>query len=160
MEILKATTGDLDSITAIYDNARKYMCENGNPNQWTNGYPTREDVLRDISNGNSYVIKEGDEVLAVFVFILGEEPTYQVIKDGNWSYDLPYGTIHRIASSGKAGNITGICFEYCLAKVDYLRIDTHKDNLPMRRAIERFGFKECGIIYVRNGERIAFDYRK
>lgn len=32
----------------------------------------------------------------------GEEPTYQVIDNGSWSYDIPYGTIHRVASSGKA----------------------------------------------------------
>lgn len=158
MEITKATLTDIDSINAIYEKARRFMCENGNPNQWTNGYPTKEDIIKDISNGNSYVIREDLEVLGVFVFILGEEPTYQVIKNGSWNYDLPYGTIHRIASSGKCKDLTRICFEYCLSKINYLRIDTHKENLPMRKAIERFGFKKCGTIFVRNGERIAFDY--
>lgn len=40
-------------------------------------------------------------------------------------------------------------------------IDTHKKNLSMRAAIEKFGFQFCGNIYVRNGsERIAYDYQK
>lgn len=188
MRFRKATIQDIESILAIYDNARRFMCENGNPNQWTNGYPSRDVVLGDMSNGNLYVIEDdagddpaatvgGDDnvdednkvcgndkvgitnVVGVFAFIIGEEPTYKVIENGAWNHDLPYGTIHRIASSGTARNITTICFDHCLSQIDYLRIDTHKDNLPMQNAIKRFGFKECGIIYVRNGERIAFDYK-
>lgn len=185
MRIRKATIQDIESILAIFENARRFMCESGNPNQWTNGYPSRDVALSDMSNGNLYVIEEnagddtavavgvGDEateatlpdtatsssIVGVFTFIIGEEPTYKVIENGSWNYNLPYGTIHRIASSGTARNITKVCFEYCLSQIDYLRIDTHKDNLPMQNAIKRFGFKECGIIYVRNGERIAFDYK-
>lgn len=160
MNILKATTNDIDSIMTIYENARKYMCDNGNPNQWDNGYPSIEVVQNDINNGNSYIIKSDSQIAGVFVFIIGEEPTYKVIENGDWNYNLPYGTIHRIASSGTIKNITEICFNYCLDKIDYLRIDTHKDNIPMQNAIRRFGFNDCGIIYVRNGERIAFDYKK
>lgn len=188
MRIRKATTQDIEPILAIYENARRFMCESGNPNQWTNGYPSRDVVINDMSNGNLYVIEEdagGDtaaavsvgattseatksvhsdtvvssSIVAVFTFIIGEEPTYKVIDNGSWNYDLPYGTIHRIASSGTARNITKVCFDYCLSQIDYLRIDTHQDNHPMQNAIRRFGFRECGIIYVRNGERIAFDYK-
>ena len=38
-------------------------------------------------------------------------------------------------------------------------IDTHKDNRPMQAAIRKFGFQECGVIYVADGSsRLAFDY--
>ena len=44
---------------------------------------------------------------------------------------------------------------------DYLRCDTHEDNAPMRRALESFGFRECGTITVDNGtERVAYDWIK
>lgn len=158
MEILKSTIEDIPAIASIYENARKFMCEHGNPNQWIDGYPAYEDVLNDINNGNSYVVKEGAEILGVFVFIIGEDPTYKIIENGNWHYDLPYGTIHRIASNGKVKNFSGICFDYCQTLINYLRIDTHEDNKSMRDAVTRYGFKECGIIYVRNGPRIAYDY--
>lgn len=55
--------------------------------------------------------------------------------------------------------IARACFEYCIEQIDYIRIDTHKDNISMQTAIERFGFCKCGNIYVRDGaERIAYDY--
>ena len=55
--------------------------------------------------------------------------------------------------------IARVCFEYCIEQIDYIRIDTHKDNISMQTAIERFGFRKCGNIYVRDGaERIAYDY--
>ena len=38
-----------------------------------------------------------------------------------------------------------------------IRIDTHKDNIPMQRALAKHGFIKCGIIHLANGdERIAF----
>jgi RimJ/RimL family protein N-acetyltransferase len=38
-----------------------------------------------------------------------------------------------------------------------LKIDTHRDNIPMQKVLKRNGFSECGIIYIENGdERIAF----
>ena len=43
----------------------------------------------------------------------------------------------------------------------YLRCDTHENNVPMRRALESFGFHECGRITVANGtERVAYDWIK
>ena len=39
-----------------------------------------------------------------------------------------------------------------------VRIDTHADNKPMQRAIEKFGFVYCGIIKAHDGTpRIAFE---
>ncbi|WP_418133528.1 hypothetical protein [Adlercreutzia sp.] len=43
-----------------------------------------------------------------------------------------------------------------------VRIDTHADNAPMRRAVEKFGFIPCGDITLREGPeagapRIAFE---
>lgn len=34
MEIRKANISDFESILKIYENARQYMVQNGNPNQW------------------------------------------------------------------------------------------------------------------------------
>lgn len=37
------------------------------------------------------------------------------------------------------------------------RVDTHGDNVIMRRCIERAGFVYCGIIYLLNGDpRLAY----
>lgn len=64
-----------------------------------------------------------------------------------------------MASSGIVKGIARACFEYCIKQIDYIRIDTHKDNISMQTAIERFGFHKCGNIYVKgDAERIAYDY--
>ena len=47
------------------------------------------------------------------------------------------------------------------AKIRYghLRIDTHKDNIPMQKALEKNGFGRCGMIYTDDGsQRIAYDW--
>ena len=39
-----------------------------------------------------------------------------------------------------------------------IRIDTHEDNKPMRRFLEKCGFKFCGIIYLEDGsKRLAYE---
>jgi RimJ/RimL family protein N-acetyltransferase len=97
-----------------------------------------------------------DQILYVFAFIIGEDPTYQKIE-GTWLNDRPYGTIHRLASAGITTGVFQQCLDYCLTQINDIRVDTHADNTPMRKSIERAGFKRCGIIYVADGTpRIAY----
>jgi len=63
------------------------------------------------------------------------------------------------AGSGKG--VARSILSYAAKRADYLRCDTHEDNAPMRRALESFGFRECGTITVANGtQRIAYDWMK
>ena len=67
--------------------------------------------------------------------------------------------IHRIAVSDEARGkgAAGFIFAGCYEKYPNIKIDTHRDNLPMQKALERAGFKYCGIIYLKNGEeRLAY----
>lgn len=159
MQIVKATLQQIPDILKIYENARNFMIANGNTTQWQNGYPSRDDVQKDIENKNCYLCMEKDgRIAGVFAWILGEDPTYQTIYQGDWHRKEPYGTIHRIASAGITKGIAEVCFDYCLKSCSYLRIDTHRDNHPMQKAILSYGFSECGIIHIRDGsERIAYD---
>ena len=159
MEIRKSTQNDIEDILKIYAAARDYMTEHGNATQWGNGYPGKDILIRDIMNSVSYVLLDKGSIVGTFSFIIGDEPTYQVIKDGTWNYNKPYGTIHRLASNGKVRGIAKASFDFCSNLMDYIRIDTHKNNIAMRAAIEKYGFQKCGIIYVRDGsERIAYDF--
>ena len=161
MNIRKTRKEDVPVIMDLYENAKAFMRSKGNLTQWNDGYPSVEIITEDIDNGNSYVFVENDEIVGTFAFIIGEDPTYQVIEDGEWHSSKIYGTIHRIASSGKAKGLAKTCFDYCSEKIDYLRIDTHEDNQPLQDAVLRYGFQKCGIIYVRDGsKRVAFDYIK
>jgi maltose O-acetyltransferase len=144
---------------SIYESARQFMRSRGNTSQWVNGYPSEELLREDIANGHLFVgCNSTGQILYVFAFIIGDDPTYQEI-DGSWLNDRPYGTIHRLASAGLTNGVFQHCLDYCLTQIDEIRVDTHADNAPMRNAVERAGFKRCGIIYVADGTpRIAYQY--
>lgn len=186
--IRKAVPGDLPAIYSIYESARSYMRTHGNPDQWENDYPPEDLIKEDLRNKRLYVITEDisteesttqegttqentteesttekvETVEAVFVFFTGEEEAYNSIE-GSWTYNLPYGVIHRVASSGKIRGVTKTIFDYAFTQADYLRIDTHEDNQTMQTALLRYGFRRCGtIFYSRNNsltKRIAYDLR-
>ncbi len=158
MVIRPTEPSDINEVMAVYDTARRFMQQNGNPNQWIDGYPSREFISQEIKSGYSYVIvDEYNNITAVFSFIIGNDITYDKIDNGEWLNNLPYGTIHRIASSGTTGGITKMCIDWCFNKHNNIRIDTHPDNIPMQKILLKEGFSQCGIIYVANGtSRLAF----
>lgn len=157
MEIRKTGLEDLDAAMAIYAAARAFMADSGNPHQWTNGYPSRETVLGDIETGKSHVCVEGDEILGVFYFAQEDEPVYHRILEGAWLDDRPYGVVHRIAVAGPGKGIVSFCLGWCLDRCGSLRIDTHRDNAPMRKALLKNGFHYCGLVYYgETEERLAF----
>lgn len=151
VKIRKASAADVPDILSIYQSAKAFMRRSGNLTQWVNGYPGLKEVGKDIENGCLYVGADDDgDIVCVFAFIVGDDPTYAAI-DGAWLNDEPYGTIHRIASSGKRSGIVAKCVAFCLGMVGNVRIDTHRDNAPMLKALERIGFKRCGVIICADG---------
>ncbi len=156
MQIELAKHGQLTEILNIYERARAFMRQSGNPTQWAGGYPSHTLVETDIQEGYLYVCMEGESILGVFYYRQGEDPTYQKI-DGAWQNDKPYGVIHRIAVGTPGRGVAAFCFAWCFARCNNLKIDTHEDNLPMQRALAKNGFVRCGIIHLANGDpRIAY----
>jgi hypothetical protein len=157
MEIRPARLEEIEEIMKIYDKAKAFMMESGNPGQWVNGYPQRELIERDIRRGDSFVCCEDGRIHGVFSFIIGEDPTYAVIEDGQWLSEEPYGTVHRIAGDGEISGMMDKVFPFCLQRIACLRGDTHADNKKMQHLFLKNGFKRCGIIYTENGSpRIAY----
>ena len=97
----------------IYRLAKEYMDKSGNLTQWKPGHPNRAVLEADIAKGNSYVCEEDGQLHAAFALILGDDPTYQVIEEGKWLEDSPYGTIHRLASDGQIKGIFAACVSFC-----------------------------------------------
>ena len=158
MKIRKGRASDIDAILACYETARQLMRASGNHSQWINGYPSRELVAEDIAHGVSYVGEDDNgEVVMAFAFIIGEDPTYTIIEQGQWLNSLPYGTIHRLGSNGRRHGILRACVDFCISEINNIRLDTHADNAIMQHAAEKLGFKRCGIIYCIDGSpRIAY----
>lgn len=154
--IRKAQPSDWDDILEIYASARRFMREAGNPTQWGDFFPPEELIRDDIRLGLNYVCELDGRIQGVFAMIPGEDPTYQVIE-GAWLNDRPYCTVHRVASRGERGGIAREILTWCLAQCGNIRIDTHDDNLPMQRVLDRCGFSKCGRIWIEDGTpRIAY----
>ena len=143
------------------------MADSGNPTQWGDSYPPQEMLEEDIEYFSGltipYVAIDNDFSVngcleAVFAFILGPDPTYAKIEDGQWLNDeVPYGTIHRLASAGDRRGVASEVIAWCLEHCESLRADTHADNKIMQHLLEKNGFARCGIIHVEDGTpRVAY----
>ncbi len=163
MQIRHSTEADFSRMMEIYEYARKYMADHGNPNQWGPTHWPPEDLIhRDIQSGDSYVcVNDEGAVIGTFYFIQGKdiEPTYRDITDGAWLDESPYGVVHRIAGDGSEKGIGAFCINWALEQCGHLRIDTHNDNIVVQNLLEKLGFVHCGTIYVRedNSPRLAFE---
>lgn len=161
MKIRLAQLSDFDQIMTIYAQARQFMVANGNPKQWAaSNWPPAELVRQDILTGKSYVC-ETEQIVGVFYYNFGKniEPSYTHIENGYWRDDSPYGVIHRLASNGQVKGVGKACIQWALQQNSHLRIDTHPDNLPMQVLLDKLGFQQCGLIYVREDKdsRLAYE---
>lgn len=157
LTIRRAIPTDLPAILAIYESARQFMAENGNPDQWGNGYPDEAVVREDLEQEQLYVCTDGGTIAGAFCYFEGVEPDYLEIFDGCWPNKEPYGVVHRLAVGGKRRGIASFCLEYAFSRCGNLRIDTHRNNIPMQRTLTKNGFQLCGIVHCQHGgDRIAY----
>jgi len=165
MELRKAAARDVEAMAALYDGARTALKAAG-VDQWQDGYPDASAAAQDVAAGTAYVLEEAGLVVGTACLAFGEEPTYRAIERGAWQGRGEYGYLHRVAVSNqiKGRGAAGLFFQELKRQaerrgVSVLRGDTHRDNRPMRRAMEKNGFSYRGIIHLEDGaERLAFEW--
>lgn len=163
MEIRHSTEADFDRIMEIYEYARRFMAQNGNPNQWgPTKWPPEQLIHQDISSGTSYVCVCGKKIVGTFFFAAGKdiEPAYRTIEDGNWLDNSAYGAVHRIAGDGSVKGIGKFCLDWAYQQCGHVRIDTHGDNIVMQNLLQKLGFVHCGTIYVEEDDNPRLAYEK
>ena len=151
MKIRKATLDDLPELLKLYAHAREEMKKNNNPLQWADFEPTESKLVARINDGFHYIIENNRGICGAFSLIPGRDPTYSHI-DGEWLNDLPYLTIHTIASNNKEKGILKAAIDYGFSQCNTIRIDTHIDNKIMIHLLEKYGFTFCGVIRLKNFE--------
>lgn len=162
----KTKINDKNAVMKIYNDARVFMAENGNPHQWDNGYPQESLISDDIEKGKSYICELNGKIAAVFMFAVEDDINYRKIYDGSWKNNESYGVIHRIAVSkdmhgkGTAKACFDFCKKECVKKgIKNMRIDTYKDNVPMQKTLMKYGFAQCGTVYIEGRlKRMAYHY--
>ena len=149
LTVRAATTAELPELMQLYTNARAR--HRPHPTQWHAGYPGEARLAAEIERGVCHVVMGEGAIQAVFCLIPGDDPTYHHIEDGAWPEDVPYATIHRLASAGHVGGIGRLCVQWCLQQGLPVRADTHADNTYMQHTLEACGFVRCGTIYTEDG---------
>lgn len=143
--------------------------------QWQNGYPDLPRIQKDIEEQTAYFIikhksvpSDGmlvvcDEIIGYLCVDFNGEPAYQTIE-GAWKSNGRYGVVHRLVidNADRGKGISGHLFErigkLCLANSVYsIKIDTHEDNKKMQHILLQNGFVYCGIVYLPDGKRLAFE---
>lgn len=164
MKFRKTKTNDVDGVMKIISQAQSYF-KLSDIDQWQNNYPNEDTIINDIENGYSYVLENDNEIIATLALSFDEEVTYNEIYEGEWLSNKEYAVIHRVAIADDLKG-KGICSDLIKyvedislkSDVHSIKIDTHEDNISMRRLLEKNNFKYCGIIYLEDGnKRIAFE---
>ena len=157
MKIRLANIDDFNGILKIYSLAREFMIKSGNPFQWGKDYPPSKLIYQNILDKKLYVICEDNCMHAVFYFAIEEEQNYKKII-GSFYDNSSYGVIHRVASDQIVKNVFTHIVNFCKEKIKHLRIDTGFDNKIMQHVILKNGFKECGVIKLKDGYKgIVFE---
>ena len=157
---------DLENIMAVIHDAQRTMGEAG-LDQWQDGYPSEEVILGDIRKGESRIWEEEGKILGTAMLSFRGESDYDRIYDGEWKLgEVSYATIHRIAvlsadrRRGTAGKLLKAMEEEIRKNgFSVIRMDTHRDNVPMRTWLGSHGFLHCGTIFLGRTEetRLAFE---
>lgn len=166
MKIRHSNNQDIENIMNIIQQAQDYFKSMG-INQWQNNYPNIPVIENDIRLNESYVIELDEKIVGTYVLSFRNEDTYDTIYDGNWLSTDKYAVIHRIAfdqsikGKGYSRDVLNIIYAQCLKQeIVSIKIDTHEDNLIMRNMLVSNGFKHCGTIFLRDGnKRLAYEKR-
>ena len=162
---LNAQLDHIHEIVRIIEQARCRMKAQG-IDQWQDGYPDEATIRNDKRKKQAHIFYKLLEPAAYAAIVFDKDPYYEKI-DGKWLSDgEPYVTVHRIAVADEflgldlARHILKFAERKARSKgVQWFRIDTHHDNIPMRNLIRDFGFTLCGIVQVRDGQRLAYEKR-
>lgn len=166
LEFKQATMQDLTELTQIMADGIHYLKAQGSP-QWQDGYgPNKAKIKKDIENQACYILVNNEnEIVGTVALILDTDPTYTAISEGAWAGEAPYLAIHRVAINQifRGKGIARILLLHSFEEARKLgicdiRIDTHRLNLPMQKAIKKAGFIYRGVVHfpILNGERLAY----
>ncbi|WP_348823452.1 GNAT family N-acetyltransferase [Flavobacterium aestuarii] len=158
----KATASEIPAIWDILQQAITRRKEDGSE-QWQDGYPNPEVVKKDINAGHGFVLTEEENIIGYTAILINDEPEYAKII-GKWLTNDDFVVFHRVAISenylgkGLAKKMLECIEDFAITNNIYsVKSDTNFDNAAMLKIFEKSGYKYCGKVYFRGGERRAFE---
>ncbi len=158
----KIDMNNFEEVKPLYKKAIEFMHSFGNTTQWTDDESFFDEIRFALNSGSSYKMTNKDgEIVCVFALFKGPDPMYGKIVRGSWIDEKPYYSIHKLASTFTTHGLFKEVLYFAFNFTDTIRIDTHKDNVPMKKAIIRNGFDYCGVVFAPDGtERVVFQKSK
>lgn len=150
-----ANINDIDSIIRLYSERMKWFKDN-NIKQWSkylNNHPKSE-FEKAINNGNYYIIKQNDEIVAGFELSTNSK---------EWNDDTtPAYYIYKVVTKVGYKNLGQFIFEKCkeIAKLDgkkYLRLDCLKSNKKLNNIYKNYNFQ---LVKCRKNDQYSYSLRE
>lgn len=161
MNYRKAKINEIEEINKMYEEG-SFILKSRGIDQWQGKNLPKASM----ENINSiYVLEDDGEIIATALH-LDYDSDYDEIFDGEWICDGgEYYAIHRFMTKHNVRNkgYAKLLLEEIeiLAKrnnKDSIRLDTHKDNIPMQKTLEKMNYEKCGVVYLYNGApRLAYE---
>lgn len=166
MKIIKTRPHHIPQVLACYRDASLFLHEQG-IDQWQNLYPNLESLHLDMRIQSSFVLVDHhDQVFATMALLFEDDPYYEFIMEGAWSFPSPYGVVHRLCVNSKTRHqgYASLLLDYAvneckIRQVMSCRIDTHPRNLVMQSLIRKHHFVYSGKVYVAN-HALRFGYER
>ncbi len=169
MKIQQGKPFHLEEICQVMEQAKRRLKALG-LDQWQKGYPSRAVWEEDLDLERAWVATSEGAVIAAFTLTHEPEPSYQRIQGAWWgAAGERYTSLHRlcVGDAWLGQGVAGLCLAFALEQAAQagdasLRVDTHPNNGPMNRALEKAGFRRCGQIHLVGGPedgdlRVAYE---
>ena len=158
-----AKQNDYRDIIDIFYEAKTYLKEL-TKTQWQST-PKEADFFVSIKKKHSYVVEMDGVIVAHASIIFNCVPKARIPIDSDFVGKAPFGSIHLVMVKEKykglgiVGKLFAFLEQNTLAKgIKWLRIDTHELNVPMQKAILKFGFKYIGVVIINNNQlRLGYE---
>ncbi|MEL7655425.1 MAG: GNAT family N-acetyltransferase, partial [Bacillota bacterium] len=152
--IEKGLESDIEELALLYDDLNDYLARSENYPGWRKGiYPTRENAIEGIANGDLYVARASGKIAGSIILNHEPVPAYHEV---NWGIDADYSEIfvvHTFAvhpaylKKGIGSNLIEFAVQHSIKKhIKSIRLDVYEHNLPAIRLYEKNGFTYVGTV--------------
>ncbi|MDD3842050.1 MAG: GNAT family N-acetyltransferase [Candidatus Izemoplasmatales bacterium] len=160
--IRKANNDDLDILDKmarmVADNLHRHGID-----QWSNIYPTRQHFANDLKKNGLYICEIAGNIVGSISLLDIDDETYQTIT---WRCTHSQ-VIHRMmVDPGYLGKGIGtVLIQFAIDLIskngyDSIKVDTHPDNIRMKKILLAFGFKESGYLTAINRDAFELVFEK
>ncbi len=162
LEFISAKPEDLEEIWSLIQDAIARRKADGS-NQWQDGYPNPDILLKDISKNQGFVLKDNNSIIGYAAVLINDEPQYDDI-DGEWITKDDFVVYHRVAiateflGQGYAKKLIERIHSYALDNdINSVKADTNFDNPAMMKIFEKLGYQYCGEVQINGSPRRAYE---